>query len=240
MRKATTTKKAEKAATKKENKLVKLARIAKELSEMPITADDHLSISKGNLKMGPIPSISFPSGFTCDPGVPCWFDCYASNKENQYNETIQAYWRNYRIYKQDNARFWRELESAIMLSRFFRSGVSGDFPDMDYFKGLVNLAAKYPHCQILAFTKRYTFVNMFVANGGEIPANLHIIFSAWPGYKMVNPYHFPESHVLFNDGTTTASDGAKWCGGCCADCAKTGCGCWTLGCGEQVLFKEHR
>lgn len=237
MKKATT-KKATKKATKP-NKLVKLARIAKELSEVPISENDHISISEKNRKMGPIPSISFPSGFTCDPNVPCWPKCYASNIENKYDDTIKAYWRNYRIYKQDPARFWRELEARIMMSRFFRSGVSGDFPDIDYLRGLIEIAKRNQHCTILAFTKRYTFVNMLVAQGVEIPENLKIIFSAWPGYKMINPYHFPESHVLFKDGTTTASDGAKWCGGCCFECAKAGCGCWTLKFGEQVLFAEH-
>ena len=56
---------------------------------------------------------------------------------------------------------------------------------------------------------------------------------------MENPFKLPEAHVLFKDGTTTASDTATPCGGNCTECAITDAGCWTLRQGEQVVFHEH-
>ena len=73
----------------------------------------------------------------------------------------------------------------------------------------------------------------------DIPKNLHIIFSAWPGVEMLNPHNLPEAHVRFRDGRTTARPDAKLCNGNCTECAITDDGCWTLGPGEQVVFNEH-
>lgn len=49
----------------------------------------------------------------------------------------------------------------------------------------------------------------------------------------------PEAHVLYRDGTTTAREDAKKCGGNCTECACISGGCWSLKKGEQVVFKEH-
>ena len=73
----------------------------------------------------------------------------------------------------------------------------------------------------------------------DIPNNLHIIYSAWPGVEMLNPHNLPEAHVRFRDGTTTAKPDAKLCNGNCTECAITDDGCWTLSLGEQVVFDEH-
>ena len=72
-----------------------------------------------------------------------------------------------------------------------------------------------------------------------IPKNLHIIFSAWVGLEMDNPFLLPEAHVRYRDGTTTARSDTVECGGNCTECAVTDGGCWTLGQSEQVVFNEH-
>ena len=66
-----------------------------------------------------------------------------------------------------------------------------------------------------------------------------MIFSGWKNLKMENPFLFPEAHVKFKDGTTTAREDAVECGGNCTECALTEGGCWTLKSGEQVVFDEH-
>lgn len=126
-----------------------------------------------------------------------------------------------------------------MLSRYFRFHVSGDIPDGQYLENMIAIAERQKHCQILCFTKKYEMINILVSEGLKIPDNLHIIFSGWVGLQMVNPFSFPEAHVRYRDGTTTASEGAIECGGNCTDCALTNCGCWTLKKGEQVIFNEH-
>ena len=89
------------------------------------------------------------------------------------------------------------------------------------------------------FTKKYEIVNNYLSHGGAIPKNLHMIFSAWKGMEMVNPYNLPEAHVRYRDGSTTARSDAVFCGGNCTECALTDSGCWKLGCGDQVVFNKH-
>lgn len=126
-----------------------------------------------------------------------------------------------------------------MMSRFFRYHVSGDIPDNVYLAHMIDIAERNPHCEMLCFTKKYNLVNDFLDFGGTIPQNLHIIFSGWHDIEMVNPYNLPEAHVRYRDGSTTARENAKLCGGNCTECAITDGGCWTAKHGEQVVFNEH-
>ena len=197
-----------------------------------------LSISKGNSKMGSIQSISLPSVVTCR-SCDCQKKCYARKLERLRPSVAKAYQRNLDVLQSDPDTYWREVEASIMMSRFFRFHVSGDIPDLNYLEHMVDISDRNKHCQILCFTKKYEIVNGFIESGGEIPVNLHIIFSAWVGLNMVNPFSFPEAHVRYRDGSTTAKDSAIECGGNCTECATTDGGCWILKNGEQVIFDEH-
>ena len=198
----------------------------------------HVSISNGNQKMGDIKSVSLPAGLTCRM-APCQGRCYARRLGEIRPNVREAYRRNYQILLEYPDQYWREVEAAIMLSRFFRFHVSGDIPNPKYLKSMMAVTARHPHCQVLCFTKRYEIVNGYLDSGGQFPGNLHLLFSAWAGLQMVNPYSLPEAHVRYRDGTTTAAHGALECSGNCSECATTDSGCWTLGRGEQVIFNEH-
>lgn len=201
----------------------------------------NVSISKQNSKMGPIPSVSLPAIKTCG-NVPCTIDCYAHKIERLRPNVRKAYENNYEIYKNDPDTYWREVEAAIMVSRFFRWHVSGDIPDKKYFSKMVEIAKRNKHCGMLCFTKRYDWVNEFIDEGNTIPENLHMIFSGWKGLEMKNPHNLPEAHVKYKDGSTTARATADPClryGGNCAKCAATEGGCWALGPGDQVVFDKH-
>lgn len=198
----------------------------------------HVSISAGNSKMGGIRSVSLPSLITCRQ-CDCAKKCYAHKLEKLRPTVRNAYQRNLDILISDPDTYWREVEAAIMVSCFFRFHVSGDIPHMDYLEHMVKIACRQTHCEILCFTKRYEFVNEYIFNRGEIPSNLHLIFSGWPGLEMVNPYQLPEAHVMFRDGTTTAKGDAVQCSGNCTECAICDGGCWSLKAGEQVVFNEH-
>lgn len=197
-----------------------------------------LSISRGNSKMGTIQSVSLPSVLTCRVCA-CQSKCYAKKIERLRPSVAKAYKRNLDVLQSDPETYWREVEASIMMSRFFRFHVSGDIPDKNYLEHMVDVAGRNKHCQILCFTKKYEIVNDFLASGGKIPDNLHMIFSAWVGLKMVNPFLLPEAHVKYRDGSTTADNNAYQCGGNCTECAKTDGGCWSLKNGEQVVFNEH-
>ena len=197
-----------------------------------------VKISPGNSKLGAIPSVSLPSVLTCRVCA-CQKKCYARKLERIRKSVAAAYAHNLNILQNDPDVYWREVEAAIMMSRFFRFHVSGDIPDMDYLIHMVDVSARNQHCQILCFTKKYEFVNEFIEKHGPLPNNLHMIFSGWVGLEMVNPFSLPEAHVRYRDVSTTAAPGATDCGGNCTECAVTDGGCWSLKAGEQVVFKEH-
>ena len=195
--------------------------------------------------MGAIQSVSLPSGVTCRV-CECNKKCYAKRIERRRKVVRQAYQNNWNLLNTQPDIYWREVEAAIMLSRYFRFHVSGDIPDECYFDRMVQIAKRNPHCEILCFTKKYEIVNSYIAKSAmgskaqdTLPSNLHIIFSAWIGLTMENPYSLPEAHVRYRDGSTTAAETALECGGNCTECAVTDAGCWTLKYGEQVVFNEH-
>ena len=197
-----------------------------------------VKISPGNSKLGAIPSVSLPSVLTCRVCA-CQKKCYARKLERMRKSVAAAYAHNLSILQNDPDVYWREVEAAIMMSRFFRFHVSGDIPDMDYLIHMVDVSARNQHCQILCFTKKYELVNEHIERHAPLPNNLHMIFSGWVGLEMVNPFSLPEAHVRYRDGSTTAAPGAMDCGGNCTECAVTDGGCWSLKTGEQVVFKEH-
>lgn len=199
----------------------------------------NVKISKGNSKMGSIPSVSLPAGITCRQDCECSLKCYARKIERLRPSVRESYAYNYRLLKCDPDTYWREVEAAIMLSRFFRFHVSGDIPDFDYLMRMIGVAARNQHCEILCFTKKYGIVNDALMGLRGFPKNLHIIFSAWRGLTCSNPYGLPEAHVRYRDGSTTARKDAVECGGNCTECAVTSGGCWSLRPGQQVVFNEH-
>lgn len=194
-------------------------------------------ISSGNTKLGSIPSVSLPAIKTCRV-CDCHKKCYAHKLERIRKTVAAAYAHNLSVLQSDPETYWREVEASIMMTRFFRFHVSGDIPDEDYFYHMVEVAGRNPHCEILCFTKKFEIVNRFM-NEHALPVNFHVIFSAWRGLEMNNPFSLPEAHVRYKDGTTTAADGAVECPGNCTECAQTDGGCWSLKNGEQVVFNEH-
>ena len=197
-----------------------------------------VKISKGNSKLGAIPSVSLPSIKTCR-NCACQEKCYAQKLERLRPSVKNAYEHNLGVLLSDPTTYWREVEASVMMSRFFRFHVSGDIPNAAYLENMAAVAGRNAHCEILCFTKRYEMVNEFIQKNGELPGNLHMIFSGWVGLDMANPFSLPEAHVRYRDGYTTAREDAIECGGNCTECALTEGGCWNLQKGQQVVFNEH-
>lgn len=201
-----------------------------------------VKISPGNSKLGSIPSVSLPSVITCR-AAQCQSKCYARKLERLRPVVAAAYASNLELLNSDQDTYWREVEGAIMMSRFFRFHVSGDIPNEEYLCRMVDIAERNKHCNILCFTKKFELVNNFVFSNGlfgdKFPKNLHIIFSAWVGLEMINPFSFPEAHVRYKDGTSTTELDCIECSGNCTECAVTDGGCWSLKPGERVIFNEH-
>jgi len=203
----------------------------------------HVKISPGNSKMGSIPSVSLPAVVTCRKDCSCVQKCYAHKLERIRANVRNAYKSNMDLYTNAPDVYWREVDGAMKMSRFFRFHVSGDIPDVDYLNNMMRLATINDHCQVLCFTKKFDMVNekltAMCEKGEQFPENLHLIFSGWKDLDMDNPYNLPEAHVKFRDGSTTARENAVECHGNCTECATTDSGCWKLTRGQQVVFNEH-
>lgn len=199
---------------------------------------EKISISKGNIKMGAVPSVSLPPVITCPKGCPCAAKCYALKLCKLRPTVREAYARNLRVLQADPAAYWVQVKAAAVTSRFFRFHVSGDIPNAEYFAEMVRLAAELPHTHFLAFTKNYPIVNAHIAANGELPENLHLIFSEWgEGWAVPNPHNLPTAAVIFKGCEPRES--WKICGGNCTECASCGIGCWELKKGETIAFFEH-
>lgn len=196
-----------------------------------------VSISKGNSKMGAIPSVSLPPITTCAAGCTCAKKCYAAKLCRIYPSVKKSYENNLAVYLKNPESYFGQIKKAAAAQRFFRWHVSGDIVSPLYLAGIVGIAAELPKTEFLAFTKRYDIVNDFISDGYKIPENLHLIFSAWPGMDMPNPYSLPVAQVIFK-GQEPADDW-KVCGGNCTECACRGVGCWELKNGETIAFYEH-
>ena len=196
-----------------------------------------VSISKGNAKMGAIPSVSLPAVITCNPDAPCFKKCYALRITRRYKQSNAAYKNNLDILQNDPELFWLQVKAAAITTRFFRYHVSGDIPNSEYFYNMVSLAYELPGTTFLAFTKQYNIVNEFLDNGGRYPDNLKIIFSNWGAWQCKNPYDLPTCEIIFKG--TTPGDNWKICGGNCTECACRGVGCWELKDGETIAIYEH-
>lgn len=196
-----------------------------------------ISVSPGNTKMGAIPSVSLPPVVTCPAGCPCAKKCYAAKLCRLRPSVRDAYARNLAAYREDPAGYFDQVKAAAITTRFFRWHVSGDIPNMEYLKSMVQTARDLPGTQFLAFTKQYALVNDFLYCE-DLPRNFHLIFSEWgEGWSVPNPHDLPTAAVIFKGEEPRPE--WKVCGGNCAACACRGVGCWELKHGETIAFYEH-
>lgn len=200
-----------------------------------------VKISTTNSKLGLIPSVNLSPILTCRKNCPCSKDCYATKGRFRFQNVKQSMKNNYDEYLRDSNNYFTEIKHAInngMVSyAYFRWHASGDIVNEKYFEGMVQTAVDLPNTKFLAFTKKFELVNSYIKNGGVIPQNLNIVFSAWgDSFKIENPYDFPIAHVRFHDREnksipTTALE----CSGDCTNCLQ----CWNIKKGQAVVFNKH-
>lgn len=187
--------------------------------------------------MGRIPSVSLPPVVTCPHDAPCFKDCYARRMCARYPNVQTAYETNFEIYRNNPKLYMDSVRQAAAVSRFFRWHVGGDIVDKAYFYDMVQIAKELRQTQFLCFTKQYAIVNNYIAAHGSLPANLHIIMSAWDGKVLENPFSIPVCRVVPKDGTPEET----WvvCPGNCTECAIHDGGCWALKCGDTLAIYKH-
>ena len=202
-----------------------------------------VTISGGNTKMGKVASVSLLPILTCPARCQstCGEKCYAKKLAILRPSVCRSYARNTMVARFAPHAFFKAVKVAMAKAEYFRFHVSGDLPDSGYLHRVINSCKSAPHCQVLMFTKRFEMVNKYVFDGGEIPHNLHLLYSGWtnlfPSESGYNPYRFPETTVYAKDEDIRP----EWtpCGGNCLDCAIHDGGCWAAKPGETIAFKIH-
>lgn len=203
--------------------------------------DYHVKLQQGNSKTGKIVyTVSLCPIIDCKNCSKCQVDCYDINNDCRFPGVIIDRAKNSAIHKADPKRYWMEISDAIAAKNIeaLRINVGGDLVYEDFI--YLNIVAKEnPGCELLFFTKSYDDINRFLSSY-KFCANVHPIISRWCGVPCDNRFDLPESHVLYDDGTTTAPEyGSIYCGGDCSECKMVNGGCFGLKNGESVIFKAH-
>lgn len=220
-------------------------RIDKILAEREIrmadVANQHVKLQRGNRKTGAnCWTVSLLPIIDCLNCSGCAPQCYDLRNDLIYPTVIADRARNSAIHKLDPTRYWTEIDQQIKANFVteLRLNVGGDLTYLD-FKMVKLIGELNPKTMILFFTKNYDGINKFL-DEDSFPDNVKPIMSAWEGMERENRHNLPESHVLYEDGRTTAPEyGATYCGGNCSECAFEGKGCWNLKKGEHVIFRAH-
>lgn len=210
--------------------------------EMFSLKSNEVCANNNNRKLGmACLSVPFPV-CVCDPNAPCFEKCYAQHGCQGFANVQGAYYRNLRLYNHSADDFFEQLYYKIKFSglpmvRFFDSG---DFPDMEFVAKSIELANQFPNIKFMAFTKKYELVNQFLHNGGKLPNNYNIMFSAWDKlWEVPNPFHLPVAYVKFKDERMTPEMPSNTfrCPGRESTCSACGV-CWNKKV-VAVCFDEH-
>lgn len=198
-----------------------------------------VKLSFGNTKMGAVASVSTLPFLTCPArcATTCGAACYAAKLANLRPSVLRAYAWNTAMALLIPREYHAQISRFIAGVRFFRYHVSGDIMSDEYFGEMVKAARENSKSEILAFTKRFEIVNEWMEKNGELPANLHILFSGWDNMEPENPHGLPETTV-YKDSCEIAENWTL-CGGNCFECAISCGGCWGARSGEMVAFKLH-
>ena len=209
----------------------------------------HVSISVNNDKTNE-PSVSTLPGITCGNCKECLPYCYAIRMIYKYgynyenNAQLQSWAKNTSIMQRDLDYFFAEVDAWLTENEIvfdaFRFHVSGEIVSEEYFAHMVQIAKNHPTVFFWTYSKMFDVVNGYCdKNGGKenaIPDNFVIMFSAWIGLDMENPYHFPEFIFVPRAEKEEFADAGFHCPGKCRICKRLHRGCFA---GETTYSDEH-
>ena len=181
-----------------------------------------LKFGKGNLKLkNKEITFSLPAGYSCPCALDCLskadkktgkiadgkhtkFRCFAASDESRYKNTRSARWHNFEILKGKNSS---EICNLIHLSlparaKIVRIHVSGDFFNLEYFKGWLAAARLRPDTIFYAYTKSLHF---WAQLKEEIPNNL--VLTASKGGRLdylISQYNLRYAEVVFSEAEAEA------------------------------------
>jgi len=197
-------------------------------------------LSPGNIKLGKMPNVSLPPVVTCNGcGEHCGKKCYSMKAYRMYPPVRKMWDKNLELAKTNMDQYFSQILAEIQAKRkpvkFFRWHVSGDILNLGYFASMCLLAARLHETRFLVFTKQYRIVNEYLDSEATIPKNLQVVFSAWPGMPMKNPYNLRVAWMQDGAESRIPSSVIE-CPGSCETCSA----CFSLDAiGKDVMFELH-
>lgn len=168
---------------------------------------NYITISESNKKLGTIPSFNTSPTYSCDKRLSCYKKgCYAKACWGKFRPSAYAsvmhnaeMCQGHRLAVRDAVISF--LKGGVTTYNYFRWHGAGDIADTNYFEMMIQIAKECPQTKFLAYTKRYSIVNGWLAKNGikALPKNLVIRFSAWTKKDVFpNPFNLPVFYVDFS------------------------------------------
>lgn len=206
----------------------------------------HVSISRGNDKIGRVLNVSTSPVITCGNCKECAPFCYAMRDLYRFaNTVIPARAKNTVLAMYHRDKYFAEIDKAMSRKRtnkYFRYHVAGEIIDFDYLCRMVETARNHPDFIVWTYTKMHALVNLYCKTYGReaIPNNFIIMFSEWDGMPLINPYNFPIFTCKLKKGNKNHPaeyfETLYKCPGNCDDCKRDKRGCIV---GESTYCNEH-
>lgn len=191
------------------------------LYEMNYDPSMRISVSKGNTKLGKgiyafnllpgdeplstkdkgqLTNISGTCGGCCEE---CKGICYAVNDARRYHNTcIPSLGKNTLIMRNDMDNMFVQLKDVCINKgvKVLRYHSSGEIESYNYLLHMVRLAVELPEVKFYFYTKRFEFIQQYLTDHHEFPANLVCNISEWKGNAAA--YNFQGLNVFtYDDGT---------------------------------------
>lgn len=233
--------------------IVKVGENGKKYVERNSVASYFLNISDGNSKTGEAINFNMPIEYTCNHNCECYKSgkCYAENGCYIFSSNQKLYSENLNFFLYNTSDdFINAIQFAIdqFCYCLFRYFTCGDIVNNRFFDCMVQIAINNPSVEFWAYTKKYSIVNNWIAENGNLPENLTIIFSHWLNddgtyYPMENPYDLPTSEFIPYGKENMIDKSFHVCPcsdpnvkATCATCDKP---CYRLKKGEHMALCEH-
>lgn len=191
-----------------------------------------ITISTSNKKLGQIPSVSTVPGKDCGNCSYCAKDCYAMKMQRIYPSVKKSWEKNSEVLRKDRDVFFNEVKNYLTFWRpkFFRWHIAGDLKDQDYLNRVSEICAACPDTGFLMFTK------MHHLDFSNLPANLSVVASMWPGMPIHENVKTLPKAWMQNGKEDRVPEDAIPCPGICESCGM----CWYLPkFGKDVVFHKH-
>ena len=190
---------------------------------------------------------------SCDHNCECYKEgkCYAEGGCYLYGDNQAGYTDNSKfVLHHTNEQIIAAWQLALDFYgyKYWRYFTCGDIPFMRFIDCMVQFARNNPEVKFWTYTKKYSLVNKWIDENGNLPENLTIIFSHWLNndgtyFPMNNRHNLPTSEFIPYGMEKLAEKVTHICP--CSDptvnvtCITCDHACHSLKNGESMALLEH-